>query len=89
MGAAWGLVQKKDLQGMPRIGGANLREAIYLFANNKSCAGDNVVSEMLRVLDEDVLDSMAESIETRILSREGETDGANEGCSRFVQYPYD
>ena len=44
---------------MPRIDGALLRKAINLFANNKSCADDNAVSEMLSVLDEDVLDMLA------------------------------
>ncbi len=55
---------------MPRIDGALLRTAINLFASNKSCAEDNVVSEMLRALDEDVPDMVAEAIETRVLNRE-------------------
>ncbi len=45
----------KDLQSMPKIDGALLKRAINLFKNNESCAEDHVVSEMLRVLDEDVL----------------------------------
>ena len=56
--------QKSDLGGMPRIDGALLRKAINMFANNKSCADDGVVSEMLNVLHEDVLDMMAVAFET-------------------------
>ncbi len=59
-----------DFEGMPRIDGALLMRAINLFANNKSCADDNVVAEMLSVLDEDVLDMLAEAFETRILNQE-------------------
>ncbi len=76
---------------MSRIDRALLRKAIHLLANNKPCAEDSVVSEMLRVLDEDVLDMLAVAIETRVLNREGEKDGAltMEDCgSIFVQYPY-
>ena len=58
--------EKKDLRGMPRIDGALLRKAIHLFKNNKSCAEDNVVSEMLRVLDEDVLDLLADAIQAGV-----------------------
>ena len=79
------------MEGMSRIDRALLRKAIHLLANNKPCAEDSVVSEMLRVLDEDVLDMLAEAIETRVLNREGEKDGAltMEDCgSIFVQYPY-
>ena len=82
----------KDLLGMPRIDGALLRKAINLFKNNKSCGEDSVVSEMLRVLDEDVLDFLAEAIETRVLNRENDKEGAyttTEANSRFVQFPYD
>ena len=48
---------------MPRIGGPLLRRAINLFAKGKSCAEDHVVAEMLTVLDEDVIDMMAEAFE--------------------------
>ncbi len=51
-----------------------------------------MVSEMLRVLDEDVLDLLAEAIETRILNRENDKEGeatSAEVNSRFVQFPYD
>jgi hypothetical protein len=62
-----------------------------LFKNNKSCAEDNVVSEMLRVLDEDVLDLLADAIKLRILNREADVEEATTGArnSRFVQFPYD
>ena len=81
-----------DFQGMPRIDGSLIRRAISLFKNNNSCAGDNVVSEMLRVLDEDVLDLIADAFKIRILNRENEdaeenTTGVTN--SRFVQFPYD
>ena len=77
---------------MPRIDGALLREAINLFANNKSCAEDNVVPEMLRVLDEDVLYIIAVAIENRVLSRDGEKDrplAMEDRGSRIVQCPHD
>ena len=54
---------KKDLEGMPRIDGSLVRRAINLFAKGKSCAEDHVVSEMLTILDEDVIDMMAEAFE--------------------------
>ncbi len=54
---------------MPRIDGALLRKAINLFANSKSCAEVNVVSEMLNVLDEDVLDMLAAAFENISVSR--------------------
>ena len=44
---------------------------------------------MRRVLDEDVLDMLAGAIETRVLNREGERDGAftMKDCGwRFVQH---
>ncbi len=67
-----GRFKDSDLQGMPRIDGSLIRRAINLFNNNKSCAEDNVVSVMLRVLDEDVLDLIADAIKIRILNRETE-----------------
>ena len=62
---------ERDLEGMPRIDGLLLRKAINLFANNKSCAEDGVVAEMLSVLSEDVLETLAEAFINRILNREG------------------
>ena len=62
--------EKSDLEGMPRIDGALLRRAINLSKECKSCAGDDVVAVMLTVLDEDVLDMMAEAFEKRILNQE-------------------
>ena len=59
---------RKDLEGMLRIDRALLRKAISLFASNKSSADDSVVAEMLSVLDEDVLDMLAEAFEARNLS---------------------
>ena len=55
---------------MLRIDGALLRRAINLFASDPSCADDKVVSDMLNVLDEDVLDMLAAVSENKILSRE-------------------
>ena len=76
---------------MPRIDGPLIKKAFSLFKNNKSCAEDNVVSEMLRVLDEDVLDLLADAIKLRILNREADVEEATTGArnSRFVQFPYD
>ena len=50
-----------------------------------------MVSEMLRVLDEDVLDLLADAIKIRILNREDDVEEVNTGArnSRFVQFPYD
>ena len=84
--------EKGDLEGMPRIYGALLRGAINLFKKGKSCAGDDVVAEMLTVLDEDVLDMMAEAFEKRILNQEAQDDGLlikKFRSSMFVEYPTD
>ena len=82
----------KNLEGMPRIDGLLLRKAINLFANNESCADDGVVSEMLSVLAEDVLEMLAAAFERRILNREegDESEYINRSrCSMFVEYPLD
>ena len=47
---------------------------------------------MLTVLDEDVLDMLAEAFEHRILNQEADNDGAfieKNRSSRFVEYPRD
>ncbi len=47
---------------------------------------------MLRVLDEGVLDLLADAVKARILNREiNDADAvpAGEANSRFVQFPYD
>ena len=62
--------RREDLDESPRIDGPLLRKAINLFKNNKSCAGDKVVAEMLSVLDEDLLETLAEAFSRRILSNE-------------------
>ena len=49
-----------------------LEKAINLFKNNKSCADDKIVSEMLNVLDEDALDILAEAFIKGILNTESE-----------------
>ena len=59
-----------ELAALPTIDGSLLRKAINLFKNNKSCAEDKIVSEMLNVLDEDVLDTLAEAFVKRILNTE-------------------
>ena len=82
----------KDLEGMPRIDGLLLRTAINLFASNKSCADDGVVSEMLNVLAEDVLETLAAAFERRILNREEGNESEHikrSRSSRFVEYPLD
>ena len=58
------------MAALPTIDGSLLRKAINLFKNNKSCAEDKIVSEMLNVLDEDVLDILAEAFLKRILNTE-------------------
>jgi len=81
---------ERDLEGMPRIDGLLLRKAINLFANNKSCADDGVVAEMLSVLSEDVLETLAEAFINRVLNREGRepNDHTHDNkSSRFVEYP--
>ena len=61
---------ERDLEGMPRIDGLLLRKAIKLFASHKSSAEDGVVAEMLSVLSEDVLETLAEAFINRILNGE-------------------
>ncbi len=60
------------MEGLPRINGSLLKKAINLFKNNKSCADDMVVSEMLSVLDEDVLETLADAFTKRILNIESQ-----------------
>ena len=60
------------LGGLPTIDGCLLRKATSLFANNKSCASDKIVAEMLSVLDEDVLKILAKAFIKQILSAEME-----------------
>ena len=82
----------KNLEGMPRIDGLLLRNAINLFANNKCCADDGVVSEMLGVFAEDVLETLAAAFDRRILNREEGTESEHirrSRSSRFVEYPLD
>ena len=79
-----------QLAGLPTIDGSLLRKAINLFANNKSCANDTIVSEMLNVLDEDVLELLAEAFIKRILNTE--TDDLQkepEDSAHVIRYPYD
>ena len=64
--------QRHELDGLPRIDGSLLKKAINLFKNNKSCADDLVVAEMLSVLDEDILETLAESFIKRLLNTEDE-----------------
>ncbi len=61
-----------ELAGLPTIDGSLLRKAINLFANNKGCANDTIVSEMLNALDEDVLEMLAEAFIKIILNTESE-----------------
>ena len=60
--------RQEDLERLPRTNGSLLKKAINLFKNNKSCADDMVVSEMLSVLDEDVLEILAEAFTKRNLN---------------------
>jgi hypothetical protein len=58
----------------PRIDGAVLENVSNPFKNNRSCADDSVVAEMLSVLDEDAMDTLAEVFVARILSRENKSE---------------
>ena len=52
--------------------GPILRRAINLFKNNKSCASDKIVAELLSVFDEDIFESLAEAFPTTVLNVEGD-----------------
>ena len=81
---------RRELDGLPRIDGSLLMKAINLFKNNKSCASDKIVAEMLCVLDEDILESLAEAFSKKVLNVEGEFIWKAPGESHHVQrYPYD
>ena len=54
---------------MPRTDDPLLRRAMRVFANATCCADDHAVAEMLSVLDEDVLESIAEAFSKRIMSQ--------------------
>ena len=79
-----------ELAGLPTIDGSLLRKAINSFASNKSCAKDTIVSEMLNVLDEDVLELLAEAFTKRILNTESDFIWKEPEESAYViRYPYD
>ena len=83
-------LSRHELDGLPRIDGSLLKKAINLFKNNKSCASDKIVAEMLCVLDEDILESLAEAFSKRVLNVEGEYIWKAPRESRRVQRcPYD
>ena len=79
----WADLEKKfrreDLDELPRIDGPLLRKAISLFKNNKSCAADRVVAEMLSALDEDLLETLAEAFSRRTLNNEERNMEGTEG----------
>ena len=79
--------RRADLEGSPRIDGALLKKAINLFRNSKSCASDQIVSEMLSVLDEDILDTLAEAFIKRILNVVGEFIWKKPAISPYVEHP--
>ena len=47
------------LQSLPTIDGQRVTEAAYAFRKRTSCADDHLVIEMLRELDEDIWDTLA------------------------------
>ena len=59
---------------LPTIDGSLLKH-INLFANNKSCASDQIIAEMLGVLDEDVRRRLRRGSSTRSLSSYGGSRG--------------
>ena len=82
--------KREDLEELPRIDGPLLRKAISLFKNNKSCAGDKVVAEMLGALDEDILETLAEAFTRRVLSNEDHLIWkAPRDSHHVIRYPYD
>ncbi len=80
-----------ELAGLPTIDDSLLHKAINLFANNKSCANDTIVSEMLNAFDEDVLEMLAEAFIKRILNTESEFIWKNkeEDDAHVIRYEYD
>ncbi len=81
---------RRDLDGLPRIDGPLLNKATHNFKCSKSCANDSIVAEMLSVLDEDILESLAEAFTKRGLNAEGEFIWkAPKDSPHVVRYPYD
>ena len=82
--------KREDLDELPRIDGPLLRKAINIFRNNKSCAANKVVAEMLSVLDEDLLETLAEAFSRRILNSEDNAIWkAPRDSYHVIRYEYD
>ncbi len=82
--------RREDLNELPRIDGPLLRKAINLFKNNKSCAEDKVVAEMLSALDEDLLETIAEAFTRRIINNEDSLIWrAPKESYHVIRYPFD
>jgi hypothetical protein len=62
---------------------------INLFENNKSCADDMVVAEMLSVLDEDILETLAEAFTKRIFNTESQFVWKKTREHPQTSHPYD
>ena len=58
----------RDLDRFQHIDGNYIRELIFQFQKNKTCAEDNIVVEMLFQIDTDVLDELACIFQLRLLN---------------------
>ena len=66
-----------DLDGIPRLDGALVRQVVVAFPRGKTCAEGRVVSEMLVGLDEDCFESIALAFRFRFLNH---SSGLWEDC---------
>ena len=81
---------REDFDELPRIDGPLLRKAISLFKDSKRCAADRVAAEMLSVLDEDLLETLAEAFSRRILNNEDNAIWkAPRDSYHVIRYAYD
>ena len=56
------------LQSLPTIDSERVRDAAYAFRKCTSCADDHLVIEMLRELDQDIWETLARSLQFRLLN---------------------
>ena len=63
-----------ELQELKEFDGRNLRSLILSFKAGKTCAEDNLVAEMLKQLDIDILDTLADIFKLRIMNHPSEEE---------------
>ncbi len=81
---------RRYLDGLPRLDGPLLTNAIRLSKGSKSCASDNVVAAMLSVMGEDIMESLADAFINGILNVESEfIRKAPKDSPHLVRYLYD